>query len=209
MSLAPYHTECTLEVGVDEVSRGNIFGRTYAACVIWPKNLVTSLVKDSKKYTKASDREKAYEFILENAISYGIAYAEAEEIDNTNISKAVMSCMHKAIRSMNINPEHIIVDGNYFKPFTDQNDNIVSFTTVVGGDNKYFSIAAASVLAKVSHDRYIIDLCNRYPILDRYELRTNQGYGTAKHMEAIKKYGITQYHRQTYKCCENLPIQQI
>ena len=209
MSLSTFHTEDVLEIGLDEAGRGPLIGRVYAGAVIWPKDLITPLVKDSKKYTKVADREKAYEFIKENAIAYGIAYVEPHEIDKINIYKAVITAMHQAIRNTNINPEHILVDGNSFKPFIDQNNDYTNFTTVVGGDNKYYSIAAASVLAKVEHDRYINDLCDRYPILERYDLRKNNGYGTSNHMEAIKKYGVTQYHRQSFKCCQNLPIQYL
>jgi ribonuclease HII len=209
MSLSSYHTENTLEIGVDEVARGCIFGRTYAAAVIWPPGLTSHLVKDSKKYTNRAQRELAYDFIVENAVAYGVASIESEQIDQTNISKAIMCAMHEAIRQTSICPEHILVDGNYFKPFIDDHDNVPKFTTIVGGDNKYYSIAAASVIAKVSHDRYIQDLCNQYPILDRYDLRNNMGYGSPSHMIAIKTHGITQYHRKSYKCCTDLPVQQI
>ena len=209
MSLSTFHTEGVLEVGLDEVARGCIFGRTYAGAVIWPPDLTTPLVKDSKKYTKPSDREKAYEFIVENAIAYGVSYVESDQIDDTNIAKAIMTAMHQAIRNTNITPEHLLVDGNTFKPFCDLNDDFTQFTTVVGGDNKYYSIAAASVIAKVTHDRYIADLCDRHPILDRYDLRSNMGYGAPKHMAAIKEYGITQFHRKSFKCCFDLPIQNI
>jgi ribonuclease HII len=209
MSLLPYHTEGIIEVGIDEAGRGPIFGRVYAGAVIWPNNLVNPLVKDSKKYTKTSEREQAYDFIVENAIAYGVAYVEPEDIDKTNIYKAVITAMHNAIKNTQINPQHILVDGNSFKPFSDQQGNFTNFTTVVEGDNKYYSIAAASVLAKVSHDRYIVDLCNRYPMLEKYDLRNNMGYGTANHMAAIKEHGITQFHRQSFKCCKNLPMQYL
>lgn len=206
MSLLPFHSEDVIEVGVDEAGRGPLFGRVYVGAVIWPKDLVTSLVKDSKKYTKISERERAYDFILEHAVAYGIAYVEAEEIDQLNIFKAVMKGMHQAIRNTHINPDHILVDGNSFTLYTDQYGDQPPYTTVIGGDNKYYSIAAGSVLAKVAHDRYITEMCDRYPILDRYDLRNNKGYGSPKHMEAIQKYGITQFHRQSFKCCQNMPL---
>lgn len=209
MSLLPYHTKNVLEIGIDEAGRGPLLGRVYAAAVIWPPNLTTSIVKDSKKYTKVSDREIAYNFIIENAIAYGIAYVEPEDIDKMNIYKAVMRAMHNAIKNTYINPQHIIVDGNSFKPFADQYGDFTSFTLIIEGDNKYYSIAAASVLAKVEHDRYINNLCNHHPLLERYDLRKNNGYGTSKHLAAIKQYGITQYHRQSFKCCKDLPIQHI
>jgi ribonuclease HII len=206
MSLLPYHTEDVIEIGVDEAGRGPLFGRVYAGAVIWPKHLATSLVRDSKKYTKISERERAYDFIIENALAYGVAYVEPEDIDESNIYKAVMKAMHEAIRNTYINPQHILVDGNSFKPFADQYGDNPQFTTVIGGDNKYYSIAAGSVLAKVEHDRYITKMCDQFPILERYDLRSNKGYGTSKHMEAIQKYGITQYHRQSFKCCQNVPM---
>lgn len=209
MSLLSFKKENVIEVGVDEAGRGPIFGRVYAGAVIWPQGLEAPNIKDSKKYKNAEEREKAYEFVIENAISYGISYVDADEIDRINIYQASMSAMHQAIRNTYINPEHILADGNKFIPFTDQNNQIVPYTTVIGGDNKYYSIAAASVLAKVEHDRYIKDMCNRYPILDRYGLSHNMGYGTSDHMEAIKTYGITQHHRQSFKCCKNLPLLNI
>lgn len=209
MSLLSFHTHGLLEVGVDEAGRGPLLGRVYAGAVIWPPHLTTSLVKDSKKYSKSSEREQAYDFIVANAIAYGIAYVEPWEIDEVNIYQAVMNAMHHAIRQTYINPEHILVDGNSFKPFVDQNGDCVNYTTVVGGDNKYYSIAAASVLAKVEHDRYIRDLCQSYPLLQRYDLEHNMGYGTAKHMNAIKQYGVTQFHRLSFKCCVGQPLQRL
>jgi ribonuclease HII len=206
MTLLTYHTEDIIEIGVDEAGRGPLFGRVYAGAVVWPKSLVTDIVKDSKKYAKTSERETAYDFIIENAVAYGVAYVEPEDIDESNIYKAVMKAMHLAIKNTYINPHHILVDGNSFKPYVDQYGDNPQFTTVIGGDNKYYSIAAGSVLAKVEHDRYINDMCDRYPILEKYDLRSNKGYGTARHMEAIQKNGITQYHRQSFKCCQNVPM---
>jgi ribonuclease HII len=200
-----YHTPDTLEVGVDEAGRGPLFGRVYAGAVYWPKDLQSPLIKDSKKYTKESEREKAFDFIIEHALAWGIAYVEPEEIDKIGIQKAVMRAMHGAIRDTCINPDHILVDGDRFEPFLDNDDEYPKYNTVVAGDNTYYSIAAGSVLAKVSHDRYIADLCDKYPCLDRYELRGNKGYGSARHIEAIRKYGITQFHRQSFSKCNNMP----
>jgi ribonuclease HII len=204
--LLPYHTDGVIEVGVDEAGRGPLFGRVYAGAVIWPSNLETSIVKDSKKYTKTMDRERAYEYIMNNAIAYGISFIEPDEIDESNIYVAVMKAMHNAIRNIHISPQHILVDGDKFKPYMDQYGDYPKFTTVIGGDNKYTSIAAGSVLAKVAHDRYIEEMCNRYPILDNYDLRNNKGYGTSKHLNAIKRYGVTQFHRRTFKCCQGIPL---
>jgi ribonuclease HII len=207
--LANFHTPGILEVGIDEAGRGPAFGRVYAAAVIWPEDIQSNQVKDSKKFSKTADRERAYDFVIENALAYGIGYAEPEEIDEIGIGKAVMASMHRAVRNTYINPDHILVDGNYFRPFCDQNDNFTNYSTVIKGDDKYYSIAAASIIAKVEHDRYIEDLCKRHPVLDRYDLKSNKGYGTAKHIEAMKTYGITQFHRQSFKCCQGVPLQMI
>jgi ribonuclease HII len=200
-SLLPYNTEGILEVGVDEAGRGPLLGRVYAGAVIWPNDLISPLVKDSKKYKNASEREKAYAFIVQNVVAYGVGYVESEDIDHLNIYRAVNIAMHRAIQNTHIAPQHILVDGNSFKPFLDHKGNYPCFTTIIGGDNKYYSIAAASVLAKVEHDRYINGLCDKFPILERYGLRSNMGYGSSTHMEALKEYGITQFHRRSFKCC--------
>ena len=209
MSLLTYHTPDIIEVGVDEAGRGPLFGRLYCAAVIWPQELTTPLIKDSKKYTKVADRELAAEFVKDHAIAYGISYVDADQIDQINIFKATMLAMHEAIRQTHIDPDHILVDGNTFKPFADSHGDNPKFTTVVQGDGKYLSIAAASVLAKTAHDAYIKDTCLRYPILNRYDIQHNMGYGAPKHLEAIKLYGITQYHRQSFKCCTGQPITYI
>ncbi len=209
MVLANYHTENVLECGVDEAGRGPAIGRMYSACVFWPKDLEAPQVKDSKKFKNAEEREKVELFIKQNAIAYGIAYIEADEIDTINIHQANLKIFHQAIRNTYINPDHILVDGVHFKPFCDQNDNYISYTTVIGGDNKYTSIAAASILAKCEHDRYIRQLCQQYPLLNRYGLCKGMGYATPEHLEAIQKYGITQFHRQSYKCCQGVSIQYL
>lgn len=200
MSLLPYHHKNIIEVGVDEAGRGPLLGRVYAGAVIWPSDLTTPLVKDSKKL-KEQEREKAYQYIIENAIAWGVGYVEPEEIDATDIYRAVMKAMHEAIRQTSINPSHILVDGNSFRPFLDQFGETPPFTTVIGGDNRYYSIAAGSILAKVEHDHYINDLCDRYPVLEQYDLRRNKGYGTEKHFLAIKEHGTTQFHRRSFKGC--------
>jgi ribonuclease HII len=206
MSLLTYRTEGALEIGVDEAGRGPLIGRVYAGAVIWPHDLVNDIVKDSKMYHKIADREKAYDYIIANAIAYGVGYVEPEEIDTLGIYKAVMKAMHMAIRNTYVNPDHILVDGNSFHPFIDQYDDSPSFTTVIGGDHTYCSIAAGSVLAKVEHDRYIKLLCDHYPFLEKYGIRHNMGYGASIHMEAIMKYGVTQFHRRSFRPCSDAPI---
>lgn len=209
MSLKLFHTDNVIEIGVDEAGRGPIFGDVFAGAVIWPNDLPNTIIKDSKKYKTENEREKAYDYIIDNAIAYGVGQVSAEQIDQTNIFKAVMSAMHEAIHNVYINPDHIVVDGNKFMPFVDQYGEYPSFTTVIKGDDTYISVAAGSVLAKVSHDHYINDMCEKYPILERYDLKSNKGYGTAKHMEAIKTYGVTQFHRRSFKCCADMPLVNI
>ena len=196
-----YYDENALECGVDEAGRGPLIGRIYAGCCIWPLDLHTDLIKDSKKYKNIEDREKAYDYVIDNCIAYGSAYIEATDIDKIGIQKANMLVLHKAIQSMNINPSHIIVDGTNFKPFCDNDELYPQFTTIVEGDNKFYSIAAASIIAKVEHDRYIKNLINDNPELKIYGLETNMGYGTKEHMDAIKKFGISKFHRKSFKCC--------
>ncbi|MEO0236686.1 MAG: ribonuclease HII [candidate division WOR-3 bacterium] len=208
MTLLPFYNQGQLEIGVDEAGRGPIFGRVYAGAVIWPSDLVTPIVQDSKKYTNINEREKAYDYILDHAIAYGIGYVEAKEIDTMGIYKAVMKAMNIAIRNTFIHPDHILVDGKYFLPDMDllDHETCPQFTTIIDGDNKYLSIAAGSILAKVEHDRYINHLCDQYPLLERYDLQKNKGYGTPNHLKAIKEYGLTQFHRQSFKCCQGLPV---
>lgn len=209
MSLITHYSDFPLEIGVDEAGRGPLFGRVYAGAVIWPKDLTTPIVKDSKKYSKVNARDAAFDYVIENAIAWGVGYAEADEIDNTNIYRAVISAMHRAITNAFVSPQYIIVDGSSFVPYIDNYDNCPSFTTIVGGDNKYCSIAGASIIAKTFHDRYIMEMCDKHPELEKYDLRNNKGYGTSTHMNAIKQYGITQFHRHTFKCCQDLPITNI
>ncbi len=209
MSLATFHTPNVLECGLDEAGRGPAIGRIYAACVFWPPGLESNLIKDSKMFKNAEEREKAEAYIKEHALGYGIGFVEPEEIDSINILQANMKAFHKAIRETHINPEHIIVDGNQFRPFADQNDDHVKYTTIVKGDSKFTAISAASILAKCEHDRYIINLCDTYPILDRYNLRKGMGYLTPDHIKGIEQYGITSLHRQSFKCCKDRPIQYL
>jgi ribonuclease HII len=209
MSLATFHTPNVLECGVDEAGRGPAIGRIYASCVFWPISLEAPQIRDSKLFKSREEREKVETYIKENALAYGVAYLESDEIDRINIHAANMKVFHMAIRETKINPEHILVDGTQFRPYMDQNDEYTKFTTIIKGDSKFLSIASASILAKCAHDRYVINLCTTFPILDRYNLRKGMGYATPEHLAAIKQHGITQYHRQSFKCCQGVPIQYI
>jgi len=202
MGLSNFYDENALECGIDEAGRGSLMGRIYAGACIWSHDLESPLVKDSKKFKNREEREKAYQFVIDNAIAWGSGFCEPAEIDKIGLGKANLCAMYRAIDNLDLDPSHIIVDGVVFSPYIDSKGSYPNYTTIVEGDNKYYSIAAASIIAKVEHDRYIRDLLIKYPDLSKYGLETNMGYGTAPHMEAIKKYGISQFHRQSFKCCK-------
>jgi len=216
-----YNEESTqLEIGIDEVGRGPMFGRVYSAAVILPKNpeFKYELLKDSKKFSSEKKIWEVAEYIKQNAVAWSVCWEDEKVIDKINIRNATHLAMHKAITNItnytkdkdkNLgNLFYLLVDGNDFKPYTYFNNGSnsiqqINHITIEGGDNKFCSIAAASILAKVERDKYIKDLCGCYSKLDEYyNLEKNKGYGTAKHMEGIKKYGISSWHRKTYGCCK-------
>ena len=176
-------------VGCDEAGRGCLLGPVFAAAVIWPQGLETPLINDSKQLS-AKKREEAYDFIIKNAVAYGIAYVDADEIDEVNIYNASRMAMQRAIDKINHDFDLVITDAmkmpNYPKPVVD----------VIHGDALSLSIAAASILAKVSRDRLCIELDEKYPV---YNIKKNKGYGTKDHLEALKKYGpVKHLHRFSY-----------
>jgi len=186
------------EIGIDEAGRGPLIGRVYAGAVIWP-NLECDLIKDSKKLSKKK-REKALDWIKTNITHWGVGYAEHYEIDQYNILEATKLAMQRAMDNLNvnINDYELIIDGyGWYKKFPDYKVH-----SVVDGDNKYYSIAAASIIAKEYHDNYIKELCAEDQDLDnKYGILKNMGYGTKKHMEGIKMHGISNYHRKSFKPC--------
>ena len=199
-----YYKENTLEVGIDEAGRGPLFGRVYIGAVIIPPDdtFKQSFIKDSKKLSERK-RLMAYDFIKENAIDYTSFYYDEKKIDEINIFKATYEGMHKALDKLLVTPEHILVDGIYFQIYTKENQ-MIPYTCVEGGDNKYLSIAAASIIAKVERDKYIYDFCDNNPELEEfYSIRSNKGYGTSKHIEGIKKNGISSWHRKSFGICKN------
>lgn len=207
-----FYSDEGLEIGVDEAGRGPLFGRVYAAAVIWPPGLETTLIRDSKDrmYKREGMYDKAFTFVKDNAIAYGIAYSDEATIDEKNILQATMDAMHKAIDNCGLYVDQILVDGNYFKLYTSNDDRPVNYVTVEKGDSTYYSIAAASILAKVSRDRYIVEICNEYPELeDRYGLLRNKGYGQVSHLEGIKNFGISQFHRQTFGSCKTADLNPV
>ena len=189
-----------IEVGLDECARGVMFGRLYAAAVIMPKeiheNSFFEKIKDSKKLSKKK-REELYDLIKENCIEYSIAWIDEKEIDKINILQANLKAFHLCLDKLKQNFTSILVDGIHFN-----NYKFIDHECIKGGDNKYLSIAAASILAKVEHDRYIKNLCEKEPELKKYDLENNMGYGTKKHIEAINQYGSCDYHRKTFGICK-------
>jgi len=193
-----------LEVGIDEAGRGPLFGPVYTAAVIFPQDeeFLNDLIVDSKKLTSHRKRLMAYDYVKENAIDYSIFAVDEKIIDKLNIFHATYWGTHRALDKLTVIPEHILMDGNKFKPY-DRDGEYIPHTCVVKGDNKYASIAAASILAKVERDLFIENICDKYPILEeRYNMRNNKGYGTKDHMSGIEKYGVTDKHRFSYKIVE-------
>lgn len=218
--VTPYYTPDIniFEIGIDEAGRGPLFGRVYAGAAILPKNDIFNykLMKDSKKFTSTKKIMEAFEYIKENAICWAVEYEDEKTIDEINILQATQSAMHKCVKKIlstnpNLNPQntHLLVDGNYFNTYTNYNNirkkfETYKYTCVEGGDNKYASIAAASILAKVSRDLYIDELCKKHPELsERYCIDSNKGYGAKKHIQGIKDFGITEWHRKSFGICKN------
>jgi len=219
--------ENIIEIGVDEAGRGPLFGRVYTAAVILPKDdtFNHSLVKDSKKFHSKKKIEEVADYIKENALAWAVEYEDEQIIDEINILQATQSAMHKGIKNVlsqlskdNYHNYHnlqncdnilLLVDGNYFNPFTILNKDktkleIIKYEMIEGGDNKYTSIAAASILAKVERDRYIEQLCEEnQELVEHYGIDSNKGYGSKTHMDGIKKHGITKWHRKTFGICKN------
>lgn len=174
--------------GVDEAGRGPLAGPVYACAIIMKDDFIIPEVNDSKKLTEKK-REMLYDIIIENALCYSVASVSEKEIDEINILNATMKAMQLAIEGLDVKPELALIDGN-------QNRNITfNNKTVIKGDAKSYNIAAASIIAKVSRDRYIIKMDELYP---QYGFKKHKGYGTKEHMEAIRKYGPCEIHRKTF-----------
>lgn len=209
--LLPYQNEEILEIGIDEAGRGCLFGRVYVAGVILPNNIIELcedeeiIIKDSKKMSK-KNKDKSREFIERVALDYSIVYKENTEIDEKNIFATTMNAMHDVIDNISIKPDKILVDGNHFNIYRDSEGNMVTHECVIEGDNKYLSIAAASILAKTYKDEYIVNIVKEYPDYEKYGLLNNSGYGTKNHLDAIKMYGITPHHRKTFGICKDFII---
>lgn len=184
-----YYSEYELEAGCDEAGRGCLAGSVYAAAVIFPKDYHNDELNDSKQLS-AKKRYALREIVERDALAWAVGIVTPEEIDKINILNASILAMHRALDQLKVRPEAVIVDGNKFKPYHN-----LPYTTIVKGDGKYLSIAAASILAKTFRDDYMDRLAEEYP---QYDWLSNKGYPTKKHREAIRKYGVTPYHRMSY-----------
>jgi ribonuclease HII len=183
------------EVGLDEAGRGPLFGRVYAAAVIYGDTDDNIDVKDSKKLS-SKKRGQVLKWIQENVQEWAVGFAEPEEIDTINILEATKLAMSRALLQLDEKPKTLIIDGlGWQKKFIEYD-----VTSIVKGDDKYYSIAAASILAKEYHDDYIKSICDEYPELnEKYDLLNNMGYGTKKHLDGIKQYGYSDFHRKSFK----------
>ena len=204
--LKKYHTENILEVGIDEAGRGCLFGPVCIGAVILKDSddPLMNEIKDSKKISEKK-RNKLYDFIKNNSIAYSVQFLNHEEIDKYNILQTTLNGMHKCLDEIDekVNIENILVDGNHFPPyFSIKQDKFLKHNCIINGDNEYLNIAAASILAKVSRDNYIKDLCEKNEIYNKFHLAKNKGYGTKQHLDAIKEFGITDLHRKSFAPCK-------
>ena len=187
--LLPYLNEDLVEAGCDEAGRGCLAGAVYAAAVILPKSFRNELLNDSKQLTE-KQRYALREVIEREALAWAVGVVSPAEIDKINILNASFLAMHRALDGLSVRPQHLLIDGNRFRKYRD-----LPHTTVVKGDGKYLSIAAASILAKTYRDDYMHRLHEEYP---QYDWGSNKGYPTPKHRAAIARYGTTPYHRMTF-----------
>ena len=189
MKVEQFHSKYKLVAGVDEAGRGPLAGPVFAAAVILPENFEHPWLNDSKKTTE-KQRNELRKIIEEQAIAWAVAMVDNKEIDKINILQATYKAMHLAIEQLNPQPDFLLIDGNRFKPYKE-----IPYETVVGGDGKYASIAAASILAKTHRDQYMLELHQQYP---QYSWNTNKGYGTKAHRQAIIEHGLSPYHRKSF-----------
>ena len=203
--LESHYYKNIIEAGCDEAGRGCLAGSVYAAAVILPKDYHNERLNDSKQLTEKT-RYLLREEIERDAIAWAVGVVTPEEIDRINILRASFLAMHRAIDQLKVRPEALIIDGNRFTPYYPFEENgeerkiiPLPHTTIVKGDGKYLSIAAASILAKTYRDDYMNALAEEYP---QYDWLSNKGYPTKKHREAISLYGVTPYHRLSYNLGE-------
>lgn len=188
--LIKQYSTYNFEAGTDEAGRGCLAGPVVAAAVILPRDFYHPLLNDSKKISLKT-RNLLRLYIIEHALSYGVSFVFQEEIDRINILNASILAMHKALASLAVKPEYILVDGNRFKNYEN-----IAHQTIVKGDGKYMNIAAASILAKTYRDEYMEKIHEAYP---DFNWAQNKGYPSPAHREAIKQFGLTEHHRKTFR----------
>ena len=188
--LASNYSGFSLEAGTDEAGRGFLCGPVVAAAVILPKEFTHPFLNDSKQLSEKK-REELRPFIEENAIAYGVSFVWQDEVDKINVLQASITGMHRSIGLLQVQPEFIIVDWNKFSSYKE-----IPYKTIVKGDAKYQSIAAASLLAKTYRDAYMEKIHKEFPM---YNWKKNKGYPTKEHRDAIREFGVTKYHRKTFK----------
>lgn len=188
--LKSYFHKNLLEAGCDEAGRGCLAGPVFAAAVILPPRVRLPLLNDSKKLS-SDVRNLLRKQIEEKALAWAVASCSEREIEKYNILNCSILAMQRAVQQLSIRPEHLLIDGNRFKPF-----DFFSYTTIIKGDGKYKSIAAASILAKTHRDEYMINLSKKHP---EYDFDKHKGYGTKKHVHAIHKLGYLDCHRKTFQ----------
>lgn len=187
--LQPHFYTDLIEAGCDEAGRGCLAGSVYAAAVILPADYDNPDLNDSKKLTEKK-RYALREQIQHDAVAWAVGIVTPDEIDKINILNASFLAMHRALDQLTTRPQAIIFDGNRFKPYHD-----LPYTTIIKGDGRFQSIAAASILAKTYRDDYMAELAEQYP---EYDWKSNKGYPTKKHRDAIREYGISPFHRRSY-----------
>jgi ribonuclease HII len=180
----------TIEAGCDEAGRGCLAGPVFAAAVILPREFENEILNDSKILTE-KQRFELRPIIENEAVAWAVEAVSNNEIDEVNILNASFLAMNRAVHKLKIQPEHLLIDGNRFRPQTN-----IPFTCMIKGDGRFLSIAAASVLAKTYRDDFMAKIHEEFPI---YDWKKNKGYPTQKHRDAIRKYGITKYHRKTFR----------
>ena len=187
--LLPYLQIDCIEAGCDEAGRGCLAGAVFAAAVILPPDFICEALNDSKQLTE-KQRDTLRPIIEKEALDWAVGIVSPEEIDKINILNASFLAMHRALDQLKVRPEHLLIDGNRFKKY-----NAIPHTTIIKGDGKYLSIAAASILAKTHRDEYMLGLHNEFP---QYDWNKNKGYPTPKHRQGIEQFGTTPYHRMSF-----------
>lgn len=205
-----YLEDDNIEVGIDEAGRGALFGRMYVGAVVFPNELdvffdhgaALNDIKDSKKLTERK-RDILYDYVKECAVDYSVAWCSNTQIDEENVLQADLNTMHRALEGLVVPVQRILVDGDCWKPWAANPDAEVF--KIIEGDSKFLAIAGAAILAKVSRDRWVLECCDSNPELDeKYGLRSNKGYGTAKHMTGLKQHGPNTLHRMSFAPCSGV-----